>query len=67
MVNYCIGEPRLEKEDIEDVLEDIMDQEFNTLCEDDSVKGIFILRIFRLINTFCRNSTFTCGFPKIVT
>lgn len=39
IVNYLINEPNIEVEDIEDVLEDIMDQEFNTVCEDNSIKG----------------------------
>lgn len=40
IVQYLTNESDIEVEDIEDVLEDIMDQEFNTLCEDNSIKEI---------------------------
>lgn len=40
IVQYCTSESDLELDDIEDVLDDIMDQEFNTICEDDSIKEV---------------------------
>lgn len=40
IIQYCTSENDLELEDIEDVLDDIMDQEFNTICEDDSIKEV---------------------------
>lgn len=40
IVNYLINEPQITLEDIADVLEDIMDQEFNTICEDNSIQEV---------------------------
>lgn len=40
IIQYCTSENDLELEDIEDVLDDIMDQEFNTICEDNSIKEV---------------------------
>lgn len=39
MTQYCISNERIEVDDIQDVLEDILDEEFDTTCEDDSPKG----------------------------
>lgn len=37
ITQYCIG--GADAEDIQDVLEDFMDEEFDTICEDESPKG----------------------------
>lgn len=39
LVDYCGNTSNIEQEDIEDYLEDVMDQEFNTVCEDNSISG----------------------------
>ncbi|KAF7273521.1 hypothetical protein GWI33_013764 [Rhynchophorus ferrugineus] len=40
MVQYCLYEHNVDIEGIQDALEDILDQEFETICEDDSPKQI---------------------------
>lgn len=40
MVQYCLYEQNIEVEGIQDALEDIMDEEFETVCEDESPKQI---------------------------
>lgn len=40
MVQYCLYEHNVDAEGIQDALEDILDQEFETICEDDSPKQI---------------------------
>lgn len=37
---YCIGNENITQGELQDVIEDLMDQEFNTLCEDGSVLEI---------------------------
>lgn len=51
LVNYLTSENGFEVEDIEDVLEEIMDQEFNTVCEDDSIREVssLMLKFLNLI------------------
>lgn len=51
LVNYLTSENGIEVEDIEDVLEEIMDQEFNTVCEDDSIREVssLMLKFLNLI------------------
>lgn len=39
MVQYCTSSDHIGVEDIQDALEDIMDDEFDTICEDESPKG----------------------------
>lgn len=39
-MQYCVSEPNLEIEDIQDEIEDMLDQDFNTVCEDGSPKEI---------------------------
>jgi len=36
MTQYCLNEQNVQISDIQDVLEDIMDEEFDTVCEDNS-------------------------------
>ncbi|CAO1405834.1 unnamed protein product [Diamesa serratosioi] len=44
MVNYvtdcCVTNPKVDQENLIDLLEDVMDQEFHTICDDDSIKEI---------------------------
>lgn len=46
MAQYCICNDHVQIEDIQDALEDIMDEEFDTVCEDDSPKGT-VLFLFK--------------------
>lgn len=36
---YCIGNDNITQSEIQEILEDIMDEEYDTICEDDSAKG----------------------------
>ncbi|XP_066156767.1 pre-rRNA-processing protein TSR2 homolog [Euwallacea fornicatus] len=40
MVQFCLSEPHVEAEHIQMAIEDILDEEFDTVCEDDSPKQI---------------------------
>jgi pre-rRNA-processing protein TSR2 len=44
LVNYinecCLTNPKVDEENLQDLLEDIMDQEFHTVCDDNSPKEI---------------------------
>ncbi|CAH0547928.1 unnamed protein product [Brassicogethes aeneus] len=40
MVQFCLYEQNVQVEDIQDALEDVLDQEFDMICEDDSPKEI---------------------------
>lgn len=46
MTQYCICNDHIQIEDIQDALEEIMDQEFDTICEDESPKGTKKLKSF---------------------
>lgn len=37
---YCIGNENITQGELQEVIEDLMDQEFNTICEDGSVPEI---------------------------
>ena len=37
---YCIGNENITQCELQDVLEDLMDQEFNTVCQDNSIQEI---------------------------
>lgn len=39
VTSYCLDQPDPQVEDITDTLEDILDEEFETICEDQSPKG----------------------------
>lgn len=43
MIQYCLYENDVDVYKIEEALEDLMDEEFETICEDDSPKGICLL------------------------
>ncbi|XP_055854398.1 pre-rRNA-processing protein TSR2 homolog [Episyrphus balteatus] len=38
--NYCIKNDKITEGELQDVIEDLMDQEFNTLCDDNSIPEI---------------------------
>lgn len=46
MAQYCLSDVSIAVADIEEALEDIMDEEFDTICEDNSVKGIVYLSLY---------------------
>ncbi len=37
---YCIGNDNVTQSEIQEILEEIMDQEFDTICEDNSAFGM---------------------------
>lgn len=39
MVQYCLYENNVDGDKIQEALEDLMDEEFETICEDESPKG----------------------------
>lgn len=39
MTKYCLSDADITVTEIEEAIEDIMDEEFNTICEDDSIRG----------------------------
>ncbi|KAK9871433.1 hypothetical protein WA026_012808 [Henosepilachna vigintioctopunctata] len=55
MVKYCLYESNVQVEDIQDALDDIMDEEFNTICEDNSTKDISII-LFRFLQLIRENN-----------
>lgn len=49
---YCIGNQNITNGELQDVIEDLMDEEFNTVCDDNSIPGINIFRnVFIFFNT----------------
>lgn len=36
---YCIGNESITQGELQDVLEDLLDQEFDTICDDNSIPG----------------------------
>lgn len=39
ITQFCIQNAGISQSDIEECLEDLMEQEFETICEDGSIKG----------------------------
>lgn len=39
MIEYCLNESNVDVDSIQEALDDVMDQEFDTICEDGSTKG----------------------------
>lgn len=37
---YCIGNDNVTESEMQEILEEIMDEEFDTVCEDNSVVGM---------------------------
>lgn len=54
ITDYCLQNDNLSPADVQDCMEELMDQEFETVCEDNSVQGLFI-KIAKIINflIFC--------------
>lgn len=53
MKEYCVSDSRVDAENIQDAIEDLMDEEFDTVCEDESPKGteryiLIVILIFYL-------------------
>lgn len=46
---YCIGNEDITPGELQNVIEDLMDQEFNTFCDDNSIPGCLIYLIFVII------------------
>lgn len=48
-----LGNTKVSEEDLNDLLEDILDQEFDTICEDESTKEVsrILLKYLELINS----------------
>lgn len=44
---YCTENKRVDAYDLREVMEEIMDQEFETICEDESVKGEYDFLLLR--------------------
>lgn len=40
--NYCLNSENVQQADIKEELEDMLDEEFDTICEDDSPSGVYI-------------------------
>ncbi|CRK97764.1 CLUMA_CG011144, isoform A [Clunio marinus] len=57
MIDYvtdcCISNTKIDEENIVDLLEDIMDEEFNTICEDNSIAEIatFLIKYFNMLKS----------------
>lgn len=49
VARYCV-ENVVEQDDLIELLEDLMDEEFETVCHDDSPKGSFTLSFIVLIS-----------------
>lgn len=49
--NYCTQNDNIEPEELEDLLSDIIDEEFDTICEDNSAKGMSTIKNYLL--KFC--------------
>ncbi|KAL3275768.1 hypothetical protein HHI36_020513 [Cryptolaemus montrouzieri] len=59
MVQYCLYESNVEEEDIQDALDDIMDEEFQTICEDNSTKEIAVI-LFKFLKLLKENNLEQC-------
>ncbi|KAL1517555.1 hypothetical protein ABEB36_001305 [Hypothenemus hampei] len=66
MVQYCLYEQNIEIEGIQDALEDILDEEFETICEDDSPKQIAQI-LYNFVNLLKQGKTeeFELEFQKL--
>lgn len=46
VTDYCCSKDRIDVYDLTAVLDDLMDEEFETLCQDNSTQGIKNLKYF---------------------
>lgn len=44
VTSYCTENKNVDAIDLREVLEEIMDQEFETICEDESTQGMWLIR-----------------------
>lgn len=51
MTDSLVMNPKISEEDIAEILEDIMDQEFDTLCDDNSVQEVtrILIKYFQML------------------
>jgi len=59
IVQYCLYEPNVEVEGIQEALEDIMDEEFETICEDESPKQI-AQQLYKFLILLKQGKTIEC-------
>lgn len=55
MTDFCINTKKIDCDEIQEALDQIMDQEFDTICDDNSTKGIFcstLVEIFHFLTCF---------------
>ena len=45
---YCVGNQNITQGELQDVIEQLMDEEFNTVCDDNSIPGEKFCNIFQL-------------------
>jgi len=52
VVECCVSNPKVDEENLNDLMEDIMDQEFDTICDDNSIKEIssLFIRYLTMLN-----------------
>lgn len=55
MIHYCLYEQDLDVYKIQDTLEDIMDEDFETICQDGSPEGM--KNMFYINDKFCSMKT----------
>lgn len=66
MVQYCLYENNVQIDDISEALEDLLDEEFNTICEDNSEKEVAgVLYKFAQIIKSGNESEFTLEYQKL--
>ncbi|XP_018569197.1 uncharacterized protein LOC108909362 isoform X2 [Anoplophora glabripennis] len=59
MVQYCLYEPSVDVLSIEEALEDILDEEFETVCEDNSPKEVAAI-LFKFIQLIKEGNVEQC-------
>lgn len=53
VTDCCCSNPKVDEEHLIDLLEDVMDQEFSTICDDDSIKEIssYLIKYLNLMKS----------------
>ncbi|CAG9770595.1 unnamed protein product [Ceutorhynchus assimilis] len=59
MVQYCLHEPHVDVDKIQEALEDILDEEFETICEDESPRQIAQL-LYKFLCLLLEDKTAEC-------
>lgn len=66
MVQYCLNEQNAQIDDINEALEDLLDEEFNTICEDNSPKEVAaVLYKFAQLIKSGNESEYTLEYQKL--